>query len=84
MSEEPSLESLQAMTQRVLDKVAGHGDDFHEIRSRLTAIERQLAGVRRDAQKLGRDRWLAPALVIAVVIGGLLVVAICIARIMWE
>lgn len=37
------------MTQRVLDKLAGHDGDFHAIREHLTAIERHLAGVRRDA-----------------------------------
>jgi predicted trehalose synthase len=46
---EPNLELLQAMTQRVLDKLAEHDGDFHAIRERLTAIERHLAGVRRDA-----------------------------------
>ena len=46
---EPSLELLQAMVQRVLDKLADHDATFAEVTARLTSIERHLAGVRRDA-----------------------------------
>ena len=46
---EPNLELLQTMVQRVLDKLTGHDDDFHEINGRLTSIERHITGLRRDA-----------------------------------
>lgn len=46
---EPSLELPQAMVQRTLDKLTEHDGEFRQINQRLTAIERHLAGVRRDA-----------------------------------
>ncbi len=46
---EPNLELLQAMAQRTLDKLTEHDGQFDLINQRLTAIERHLAGVRRDA-----------------------------------
>lgn len=46
---EPSLELLQAMVQRVLDKQVDHDGTFAEMGARLTSIVRHLAGVRRDA-----------------------------------
>jgi hypothetical protein len=45
---EPSLELLQAMVQRALHKLTEHDGEFRQIGQRLTAIERHLAGVRRD------------------------------------
>jgi tetrahydromethanopterin S-methyltransferase subunit G len=45
---EPSLELLQAMMQRMLDMLAEHSAEFREVRLRLSAIERHIAGLRRD------------------------------------
>lgn len=53
---EPSLELLQTMVQRVLDKQTIHDDRFGLIDQRLTAIERSIATLRyagaTDAQSV--------------------------------
>jgi polyhydroxyalkanoate synthesis regulator phasin len=49
MMAEPSLELLQAMVQRVLDKLSEHGKWQADTSKRLLAIERSIAAVRRDA-----------------------------------
>lgn len=46
---EPSLELLQAMVQRVLDKLSEHAKWQTDTSKRLLAIERSIAAVRRDA-----------------------------------
>jgi hypothetical protein len=45
---EVSLEMLQAMMRRTLDVLAEHTAEFREVRLRLAAIERHIAGLRRD------------------------------------
>jgi chromosome segregation ATPase len=53
---EPSLELLQAMVQRVLDKLSDHDSRFTTIDQRLTALEKHMAGLRyvgaTDAQSV--------------------------------
>jgi hypothetical protein len=46
---EPDLGLLQAMVQRVLDKLSEHDTWQVETSKRLVAIERHIAAVRRDA-----------------------------------
>lgn len=45
---EPSVELLQIMVQRVLDRQAEHSDEFKEVRQRLTSLERAVLSIRSD------------------------------------
>jgi tetrahydromethanopterin S-methyltransferase subunit G len=45
---EPSLELLQLMVQRVLDRQAEHSDEFREVKLRLASLERSVLSIRSD------------------------------------
>jgi len=45
---EPSLELLQVMVQRVLDRLSEHSDEFKEVKLRLGSLERAVLSVRGD------------------------------------
>lgn len=45
---EPSLDLLQAMVQRVLDRLAEHSEEFKEVKARLASVERAVLGIRSD------------------------------------
>lgn len=45
---EPSLELLQIMVQRVLDRLEEHSDEFKEIKARLASLERAVLSIRND------------------------------------
>lgn len=64
-----------------------------DLREQLARIDRSLAETRKfvaerdkliaEAGKLNRDRWLAPLLAIAAVLGGLLGAASFVAKVVW-
>jgi tetrahydromethanopterin S-methyltransferase subunit G len=45
---EPSLERLQVMVQRVLDRLSEHSDEFKEVKLRLGSLERSVLSLRSD------------------------------------
>jgi hypothetical protein len=45
---DPSLELLQIMVQRMLDRQGEHFDEFTEINARLASLERTVLSIRSD------------------------------------
>ncbi len=45
---EVSLEFMQDMTQRIMDGFATMHDDMQDVKTRLSAVERAVIGLRRD------------------------------------
>ena len=45
---EPSLELLQVMVQRVLDRQEEHSQEFKELRARMLSVERAVLSIRGD------------------------------------
>jgi len=74
MSANPTTDDIPALNLREqvirIDRALAESQKFQAEREKLLA----------EAQKLNRDRWLAPMLAVAAVIGGLLGVASFIAK----
>ena len=79
MSDVPAADALniQAIVARI-DRDLAESRKLREESEKLMAERRKLDS---EGRKFDRDRWLAPALAIASVIGGVLGVASFIARI---
>jgi cell division protein FtsB len=71
--------NLREQIARIDDTLARIDRQREETQKFVTEQHKLIA----EVQKLNRDRWLAPVLAIAAVIGGLLGVASFIAKVVW-
>ena len=70
---------LQAIRARI-DRDLAESSKLRAESEKFIAEQRKLIA---EAMKLNRDRWLAPVLAIAAVVGGMLGVASFVAKIVW-